>query len=78
VKIVLSRISDALSALREFARREPVLTRAAVAYVVPLAAGLGLQLDADQILGLLGLSTAASYVLARRKVTPMVDMADHA
>lgn len=74
---LIRRAQELLSDLRDVARREPVLTRYAVAGVVTIAAGYGLQLDADAILAVLGISTAVATVRARRKVTPEADLLDH-
>lgn len=76
MKQLLDRISQALTDLRDFARHEPVITRAAVVGAVGLAARFGLELDADQVLAVVLGTGAVATVLARRKVTPEADLLD--
>ena len=73
----MEKVTQFFSDVRDFARREPVLTRYAVAGLVTLAARYGLDLDADAVLAVLGVSVTGAAVLSRRKVTPEADLLDH-
>lgn len=59
-----------LDALRNFARTEPVRFRSIVAGIVAVAVGVGLNVDAETILGVLALIGVTSET-SRRKVTPV-------
>ena len=59
-----------LTALRDFARNEPVRLRSIVAGIVAVAVGVGLDIDEGTILGVLALLGVTSET-SRRKVTPV-------
>lgn len=76
MKTLLSRVAELLSDVRDFARREPVITRWLVGLAVTVAAKYGLDLDAEVIVAYLAVGTPVT-IAQRRKVTPEADLLDH-
>lgn len=73
---MLTRVSEWLSDVRDFARREPAIVRYLVGLACVIAAKYGLDLDAEAVWTFV-VGGGAVTVATRRKVVPEADLLDH-
>lgn len=76
LKRFFARVSEALSDLRDFARREPAIVRYLIGVAVVVAARYGLDLD-PEVVWTFVVGGAGVTVATRRKVVPEADLHDH-